>query len=90
MYQIKQVIQNNGMNYMVKIYQLLTTLKIIKQKIHLKQGVNYNSDLGEINSGNDYEKNERNIYDLYIPYSTEFTKDKHNGIIFFIHGGSWT
>ena len=51
-------------------------------------GVNYNSDLGEINSGNDYEKNERNIYDLYILYSTEFNKDKHNGIILFIHGGS--
>ena len=36
------------------------------------------------------KKNERNIYDLYIPYSTEYTKNKHNGIILFIHGGSWT
>jgi len=46
--------------------------------------------MGEINDGKDYDKNERNIYDLYIPYSTEFTKDKHNGVILFIHGGSWT
>ena len=53
-------------------------------------GANYKTDIGEINNGKDYEKNERNIYDLYIPYSTEFTKDKHNGVILFIHGGSWT
>lgn len=46
--------------------------------------------MGEINDGKDCDKNERNIYDLYIPYSTEFTKDKHNGVILFIHGGSWT
>jgi len=55
-----------------------------------KDGANYKDELGEINDGKDYEKNERNIYDLYIPYSTEFTKNKHNGIILFIHGGSWT
>ena len=55
-----------------------------------KGGANYKDEIGEINGGKDYEKNERNIYDLYIPYSTEFTKNKHNGIILFIHGGSWT
>jgi len=55
-----------------------------------KGGANYKDEMGEINDGKDYEKNERNIYDLYIPYSTEFTKNKHNGIILFIHGGSWT
>ena len=53
-------------------------------------GANYKTEIGEINDGKDYDKNERNIYDLYIPYSTEFTKDKHNGVILFIHGGSWT
>lgn len=53
-------------------------------------GANYKTEMGEINDGKDYDKNERNIYDLYIPYSTEFTKDKHNGVILFIHGGSWT
>lgn len=55
-----------------------------------KGGANYKDEIGEINGGKDYEKNERNIYDLYIPFSTEFTKNKHNGIILFIHGGSWT
>ena len=53
-------------------------------------GANYKTEMGEINDGKDYDKNERNIYDLYIPYSTEFTTDKHNGVILFIHGGSWT
>jgi len=54
-----------------------------------KDGDNYKEEIGEINNGQNYEKNERNKYDLYIPYSTEFNKDKHNGIILFIHGGSW-
>jgi type I restriction enzyme M protein len=32
-----------------------------------KGGDNYNESMGEINGGKDYEKNNRNIYDLYIP-----------------------
>ena len=79
------------MNCMVKIYQILNMLKMGKIENSFKKGgANYKDEIGEINGGKDYEKNERNIYDLYIPYSTEFTKNKHNGIILFIHGGSWT
>jgi LPS O-antigen subunit length determinant protein (WzzB/FepE family) len=33
-----------------------------------ENGPNYNSTIGNINEGNDYEKNERNKYSLYIPY----------------------
>ena len=54
-----------------------------------KDGKNYNETIGEINNGKDYQKNERNYYDLYIPYSTTLRKDKINKIILFIHGGSW-
>ncbi len=55
-----------------------------------KGGANYNNvTIGEINNGKDYTKNERNYYDLYIPYSSTKNKDKYNGIILFIHGGSW-
>ena len=54
-----------------------------------KEGENYNEDIGEINDGKDYPINERNNYILYIPYSSTFKKDKYNGILLFIHGGSW-
>ena len=54
-----------------------------------KDGKNYNETIGEINNGKDYQKNERNYYDLYIPYSTTLRKDKINKIILYIHGGSW-
>ena len=55
-----------------------------------KDGENYNEEIGEINNGKDYPKNERNKYTLYIPYYSTLKKDKYNGILLFIHGGSWT
>ena len=55
-----------------------------------KSGENYNETIGEINNGLDYPKNERNLYTLYIPYSTLQKTDKYNGIFLYIHGGSWT
>lgn len=54
-----------------------------------KNGDNYNEEIGEVNNGEDYQKNERNYYNLYIPYSALKQKDKYNGIILFIHGGAW-
>ena len=54
-----------------------------------KNGDNYNESMGEINSGKDYEKNERNIYDLYIPQYALDRKNEINGIILWIHGGAW-
>ena len=53
-------------------------------------GDNYNESIGEINGGKDYPKNERNVYTLYIPYSSLYKKDEYNGIFLYIHGGSWT
>ena len=54
-----------------------------------KNGNNFIEELGEINNGKNYTKNERNLYDLYIPSSAEEKKDKYNRIILFIHGGAW-
>ncbi len=53
-----------------------------------KGGINYRDEIGDLNSGKDYPKNERNIYDLYIPYSALNKKDIANGVFLFIHGGS--
>ena len=55
----------------------------------VKNGNNYIEELGEINNGKNYPKNERNVYDLYIPSSAKEKKDKYNKIILFIHGGAW-
>ena len=54
-----------------------------------KNGDNFNEEIGEVNNGKDYQKNERNYYDLFIPYSSLKRKNKYNGIILFIHGGAW-
>ena len=54
-----------------------------------QEGENFNEDIGNLNGGADYEKNERNIYDLYIPKNAENRKNEVNGIVLWIHGGSW-
>ena len=54
-----------------------------------KNGDNYNESMGEINGGKDYKKNDRNIYDLYIPQYALDRKNETNGIILWIHGGAW-
>ena len=54
-----------------------------------KNGLNYLEELGEVNEGKDYTKHDVNVYDLYIPYSSLKRKDKHNGIILFVHGGGF-
>lgn len=57
-----------------------------KIKNTFKKGeINYDEDIGNINDGKDYDKSEKNIYDLYIPYSS-FIKKKSKGIFLFFHG----
>ena len=53
-------------------------------------GENYIEDIGNLNNGENYEKNERNVFDLYIPDIALERKDKINGILLWIHGGAWT
>ena len=55
-----------------------------------KGGNNYRDEIGDLNNGKDYSKNERNVYNLYIPYSALNNKENINGVFLFIHGGSWT
>ena len=45
--------------------------------------------MGEINDGLDYEYTDKNIYDLYIPYTATQRKNKLNKVILDIHGGAW-
>ena len=60
------------------------TDKIIRNSF--KEGeINYNETIGNINNGLDYNETERNIYDLYIPYSTLHIKNKYNKIMLYIH-----
>ena len=54
-----------------------------------QKGKNYIEELGEINEGKDYTKHDVNVYDLYIPHSALTRKDKHNGVILFVHGGGF-
>ena len=54
-----------------------------------KEGSNFNEVIGEINNNQDYISNEKNIYDLYIPYSATQKKNQYNKILLFIHGGNW-
>ena len=53
-----------------------------------KGGANYLADLGEINNGEDYEKNDQNFYDIYFPEKERINISKP--IILMIHGGAWT
>ena len=54
-----------------------------------QEGENFVEDIGNLNNGTDYEKNERNIYDLYIPEYALNRQKEANGIILWIHGGAW-
>jgi acetyl esterase/lipase len=54
-----------------------------------KNGDNYIEEIGEINKGKDYQKTERNVYDLYLPYSSMKNKGGINRIMLFIDGGGW-
>ena len=46
---------------------------------------NYNPEIGNINNGEDYMKNEHNKYTLYIPEDALNKKNKYNGILLFLH-----
>ena len=52
-------------------------------------GDNYNKEIGDVYNGRDYTKNDRNYYNLYIPYSSLKNKNKYNRIILCIPGGGW-
>ena len=52
-------------------------------------GYNHIDGVDNINDNKDYEKNENNIYNLYIPlYAMDRMRD-YNGIFLLIQGGAW-
>ena len=53
-------------------------------------GYNHIEGVDSINDNKDYEKNEKNIYDLYIPQYAMDRMQDYNGIFLWIHGGAWT
>ena len=83
------ILKLNKINIIYKEINILydlsyTTDKIIRNSF--KEGeINYNETIGNINNGLDYNETERNIYDLYIPYSTLHIKNKYNKIMLYIH-----
>ena len=74
----------------IKISNISYSQKGIIKNTFKKNGVNYEKDIGNVNSGKDYNRNIKNYYDLYIPYSATKNKDEYNEIILFLHGGAWT
>ena len=68
-------------NYIEKKFQIINSFK--------KGSENYNEILGNINNGKDYKKTDRNIYNLYIPFTAAKRKEKYNKILLLIHGGGW-
>ena len=76
--------------YLLTVYKNLAyDVNGIIENTFKKNGDNYNESMGEINNGTDYKKNDRNIYDLYIPQYALDRKNETNGIILWIHGGAW-
>lgn len=74
-------------------YYIFKNIPITKNKIIINSfksyGENYNPILGNINSGKDYEENNRTNFDICIPYNITKRKNKYNRIYLFIHGGAW-
>ena len=52
-----------------------------------EKGINYIKEIGNVNEGKDYEENQYNLYNLYIPKIALNKKDKYNGVFLFLHGG---
>ena len=91
---IIEVDSSDGFLYWETYGTKISNLSYVKENgiIHnsfKERGENYNSEIGNINYGEDYIKSERNIYDLYIPYTATQRKEKNNKVILFIHGGGW-
>ena len=70
-------------------YNLTYDVNGIIENSFKEGGENHNESIGNLNDGRDYEKTDRNIYNLYIPQYALDRKNKTNGIMLWVHGGSW-
>ena len=81
---------NNDSNVIYKTYEISFPSSSSTIKNTFKEGgENYISELPSINDGNDYQRNDKNVYYLYIPKTAIERKDKYNKIFLFLHGGAW-
>ena len=81
---------NKNNNNPPKFFYNVKTAENGKIKNTFREGeANYIASLGNFNDGNDYEENERDNFDLCIPYSISQRKDKYNVIYLQLHGGGW-
>ena len=62
--------------YGEKIYNILYANDDKIKNSFKKDGENFNEIIGNVNEGRDYEKNERNYYNIFIPYPSLKRKDK--------------
>ena len=72
------------------IYKYILNISYTNDKIinsFKKGGPHYNETMGNINNGNDYGKSNRNIYDLFIPYTAVAKKNEYNYLILYVHSG---
>ena len=84
---LQKYVKNVGFDFRL-FGEKLSNLSYAKNNI-IENSFKYVEELKTINNGNDYQANERNIYDLYIPYPATKRNNKNNRIILFIHGGAW-
>lgn len=91
LYETKDNKQNNNIsNVIYKTYEISFPSSSSTIKNTFKEGgENYISELPSINDGNDYQRNDKNVYYLYIPKTAIERKDKYNKIFLFLHGGAW-
>ena len=76
---------NNDSNVIYKTYEISFPSSSSTIKNTFKEGgENYISDLPSINDGNDYQRNDKNVYYLYIPKTAIERKDKYNKIFLFL------
>ena len=77
-------------DYIPDYNKLLSNVSYAKDKIKNTfkiGGANFNENIGNLNNGEDYQKNERNVFDIYFPDKNVINLKKP--IILFIHGGGW-
>lgn len=72
----------------VFLISFITTVKIKISVPHKLLKVVWNEKIGKIYKNLDYENENDNRYDLYIP--TNINRDEDQSLILFIHGGSFT
>lgn len=79
-----EILNDTNITFLLNVSYAKTKIK----NTFKKGGANFNENIGNLNDGEDYDKNERNVYDIYFPDKNLINLKKP--IILSIHGGGWT